>query len=248
MRDLKLIYSRHNNTETASVITPQAIPYCELTLVIKGRLDYYVDGTHVPLCDGDAVFITTGQKRARRAPDKVCDYVSFNFEPMGEVHLPTLINSAVHTEELLLVAALDKINARYYPDNEEKMGHLVALLLALLEDRVKMQNYSELTRSIMAHVHKNFRQKISLDDISRLTFFSPVYCDTVFKRETGHSITDYIIDKRIDEAKKLLMSQSNKLSSISESVGFNDYNYFSRVFKKRTGYTPSEYRNMMLNG
>jgi len=233
-------------TSLASSITSQSIPYCELTLVIKGHLDYYINGTHVPLEDGDAIFIPTGHIRARDIPDKLCDYVSFNFEPDGEINLPIHIKSAVHSEELLLIAALDKMNSRYYPDNEEKIGHLVACMLALLEDRVMMHNYSPLTRSIIAHVNKNYASRITLDDIASITYFSPIYCDTVFKREVGRSIIDFLIDKRIEEAKKLLLAQTAALTSISERVGFGDYNYFSRVFKKRTGYTPSSYRKMML--
>ena len=246
MRDLKLIYSRHNMTTLAPTISAQIAPYCELTLVIKGHLDYYVDGNHIPLDDGDAVFVPTGHIRIRTAPDKVCDYVSFNFEPCGEINLPLLIKSAVHSEELLLIAALDKMNSRYYPDNEEKIGHLLACMLALLEDRVKMQNLSPLTRSIMSHVNRNFASRITLDDIAALTYFSPIYCDTVFKREVGRSIIDFLIDKRIEEAKKLMLGNIHSLTEISELVGFKDYNYFSRVFKKRTGYTPSAYCKMML--
>lgn len=246
MRNLKLIYSRHNLTAPATPIHPQVSPYCELTVVIKGHLDYFANGVHVPLDDGDAVFIPTGCVRARKAPDTICDYVSFNFEPDGEIHLPTLIKSAVHSEELLLIAALDKMNSRYFPDNEEKIGHLVGCMLALMENRVKMQNYSSLTRSIMSHINKNYAARITLDDIAALTYFSPIYCDTVFRREVGQSIIDFLIDKRIEEAKKLLIGNLHKLSEISTLVGFNDYNYFSRVFKKRTGYTPLSYRKMML--
>ena len=161
MRNLKLIYSRHNLNTPASAIPAQVSPYCELTVVIKGHLDYYVDGTHVPLDDGDAVFIETGRLRAREKPDKICDYVSFNFEPDGKISLPTLIKSAVHSEELLLIAALDKMNSRYYPENEEKIGHLVGCMLALMEDRVRMENLSPLTRSIMSYVNKNYASRLN---------------------------------------------------------------------------------------
>ena len=230
----------------AGIIPTQIAPYCELTILIKGHFDYYVDGTHVPLDDGDAVFIPKGYVRARKAPDAICDYVSFNFESPESINLPTLIKSAVHSEELLLISALDKMNSRYFPDNKEKIGHLVGCLLALMEDRVKLQNYSSLTRSIMSHVNKNYASRITLDDIAAITYFSPIYCDTVFKREVGRSIIDFLIDKRIEEAKRLLLGNVHKLSEISALVGFNDYNYFSRVFKKRTGYTPLSYRKMML--
>jgi YesN/AraC family two-component response regulator len=246
MRNLKLIYSRHNFTSPAQAITPQIAPYCELTLVLRGRLEYVVDGRQISLDEGDAVFIKTGQTRARKKHDTLGDYVSFNFETQDSINLPTLIKSAVHSEEHLLIAALDKMSGRYFPDNEEKIGHLVGCLLALMEDRIKMQNYSSLSRSIMSYLNKNYASRITLSDVAATTYFSPIYCDTVFRREVGRSIIDFLIDKRIEEAKKLLIGNLHKLSEISTLVGFNDYNYFARVFKKRTGYTPLSYRKMML--
>ena len=88
-------------------------------------------------------------------------------------------------------------------------------------------------------------KRITLDDIGRLTFFSPIYCDTVFKKDTGRSIIDHLIERRIDEAKKLLLSPDLSLTKISELCGFADYNYFCRVFKKRVGATPGAYRKTM---
>ena len=55
------------------------------------------------------------------------------------------------------------------------------------------------------------------------------------------SITDYILEQRIAEAKRLLWRNQYPLKQIAEMVGFNDYNYFARTFKKRTGYTPTEF-------
>jgi YesN/AraC family two-component response regulator len=245
MRNLKLIYSRHNFTSPAQAITPQIAPYCELTLVLRGRLEYVVDGRQISLDEGDAVFIKTGQTRARKKHDTLCDYVSFNFETEGDINLPTHIKSAVHSEELFLIAALDKMNSRYYPDNDEKIGHLLACTLALLEDRVKMHNYSPLTRSIIAHVNKNYALRITLDDIAALTYFSPIYCDTVFKREVGRSIIDFLIDKRIEEAKKLLR-ENVSASAVSSMLGFESATYFTKVFKKYTTMTPTAYRKRIL--
>jgi two-component system response regulator YesN len=58
----------------------------------------------------------------------------------------------------------------------------------------------------------------------------------------GRSIVDYIIEKRVEEAKKLILLDTMSLRIISDTVGFSDYNYFARTFKKRSGYTPLEYK------
>ena len=71
------------------------------------------------------------------------------------------------------------------------------------------------------------------------------YCDIIFKRETGQSIIGYLTDQRIIEAKKLLIDSLLSLKEVAENVGFEDYNYFSRIFKKKTGYTPTQFRNLV---
>ena len=117
--------------------------------------------------------------------------------------------------------------------------------MLILADKVKRTEYNPLTLKIIEHIHVNMAKKITLEEIGKITFFSPVYCDSVFKRDMGRSIIDYLLEERINESKKLLVEGSMSLSDISESVGFDDYNYFSRVFKRRTGYTPREYYRIM---
>lgn len=68
------------------------------------------------------------------------------------------------------------------------------------------------------------------------------YLSNVFKRETGMTIVDYLIELRIKEAKKLLSDNRYKMYQISELVGYGDYAYFSQLFKKHTGLTLSEYK------
>lgn len=245
MRSLELIYSRHNVGREAHEMTPFSIPYNDLTVVIKGTVEYTVNGKQVTLNDGDLIYMPEGTLRARTRSRKNADYISFNFKTNDTYNIPEVLRNAVHSEALLLVAAYDKIDSRSYLDNREKLEHLLACMLSVFEDRVKTENFNPLTMKIIKHIHANLRDKITLEDIGRLTFFSPIYCETVFKRETGRSIIDYVLDRRIEEAKKLLLEGSMNFTQIAQAVGFGDYNYFSRTFKKRSGYTPSDYRHIV---
>jgi len=244
MKNLELIYSRHNVGKPPLHSTLRHIPFNDLTIVLDGSLEYTVNGNKYEICGGDIIFISSGSAYVRKNTDEIVDYVSFNFNVLDEIHLPVQLKNAVHSEARLLIAAFDKIQSRSYLDNTEKISHLLACLISIFEDRVRAQSFNPLTLNIIKYIHNNLEEKITLEDIGRLTFFSPVYCDTVFKRETGKSIIDYLIDERIDMAKKLLLENTLPLSKISEQVGFNDYNYFSRVFKARSGYSPSAYRQM----
>lgn len=245
MMDLKLTYARHNSAVPASVLAPRVMSFYDLTVVINGTVFYAVDGKEITVKSGDAILIPPGSLRERKQSTESTDYVSFNFITDAPLDLPTHLEDVLHSDALFLLSAFDKINGRSYLDHKEENEHLLACLLLVFENRIRAKGIHPLVRKIMKYVHQNLGSKITLEDIGKETFFSPIYCDTLFKKETGHSIIDYIIAKRIDEAKRLLLECSLSLSGISELLGFHDYNYFSRVFKKRTGYTPSAYRRLM---
>ena len=245
MMNLKVTYARHNPALPATDLALRVIAFYDLTVVVSGTMLYTVDGKEIPVKSGDAILIAPGSMRGRAAATENTDYVSFNFFTDREIDLPTHLEDVLHSDALFLLSAFDKINGRSYLDHKEENEHLLACLLLVFENRIRAKGIHPLVRKIMKYVHQNLSTKITLEDIGRETFFSPIYCDTLFKKETGHSIIDYIIEKRIDEAKRLLLEGSVSLSGISELLGFHDYNYFSRVFKKRTGYTPSAYRRLM---
>lgn len=62
----------------------------------------------------------------------------------------------------------------------------------------------------------------------------------------GKSIIDYVIDEKMKEAKKLIIEGMN-FTKIAETLGFDDYNYFSRTFKRRVSYTPSQYKKSIFS-
>lgn len=244
MKTLDLFYARHNFKKMAYQMDHQLIQYYDLTIVLRGELFYEVNGEKCVLSAGDAVFIRPDSVRTRDAAEDV-DYLSFNFRSNEEFQLPTFIKGALTAEARLLIEAYDRINSEYYFNNNEKNGHLLACLISLFEDRVRFAHLDPLTVKITSYINANLAKKITLDDVGRLTFFSPIYCDTVFKRETGRSIIDYLLERRIDEAKKYLMDITLPLARVAELCGFADYNYFCRVFKKRVGITPTAYRKAM---
>ncbi len=72
---------------------------------------------------------------------------------------------------------------------------------------------------------------------------SAAYFSTVFKKETGQTFINYLTDYRMEEALELLLNQDEKTYIIAEKVGYADPNYFSYVFKKKFGVSPSKYKS-----
>jgi two-component system response regulator YesN len=100
--------------------------------------------------------------------------------------------------------------------------------------------------SIIKYVNENYHTDLNLKIISKLFYMSPVYLGRLFKSNTGMNFADYVNRCRIEHAEDLLANNEMKVSSICKEVGYNDVNYFIKVFKKKKGMTPSEFRNKML--
>ena len=81
------------------------------------------------------------------------------------------------------------------------------------------------------------------EDMADELYISPNYLCELFKRHTNKNLTDYISAYRIDRAKELLLDIRYRVNDVAYMVGFSDSQYFSNLFKKRVGMTPTEYRN-----
>ena len=245
MNELNLIYVRHNRYGIAPRISPREIPYHELTLLLDGGMEYRINGEAVPLRSGDLILVRKGELRERVANMDRVDYISFNFDCEDTYGLPRYIQKGVGREIQHLIAACDELGRLPGEGRERRIGYLLHCMLLLLRDRCSV-SYGPLTEGILRYLHAHMAERITLEQIGREMHFSPVYCDTVFKRETGKSIVSYLLDLRMEEAKRLLLEDAYSIRRIAKQVGFEDHNYFSRTFKKRVGYTPTRYRNSIL--
>ncbi len=94
-----------------------------------------------------------------------------------------------------------------------------------------------------AYIDSHYRNKdLSLDEVSRTVDISPYYFSKIFKEETGRNFVEYVTDIRIGRARELLLSSDMSMKEICGEVGYGDPNYFSRIFKKHAGVTPTEYK------
>ena len=93
-----------------------------------------------------------------------------------------------------------------------------------------------------AYIDENYMKEISLDDVSRYVDISPYYFSKLFKQEAGKNFIEYLTDLRISHARDLLNNPGLSIKEICARSGYSDPNYFSRIFKKYEGVTPSEYR------
>ncbi|WP_017381062.1 response regulator [Paenisporosarcina sp. TG-14] len=105
-----------------------------------------------------------------------------------------------------------------------------------LDDARRMQD-------IVSYVETYYMEELSLEKLSTRFFLSREHISRKFKQEIGMTLSKYIMNLRIDQAKYWLSEQDESIYSISLMLGYRDENYFSKLFKKVVGMTPFEYRN-----
>lgn len=92
------------------------------------------------------------------------------------------------------------------------------------------------------YIHDHYKENITREHIADALFMTPEYLAKLYKRKTGQTIKDCINQYRIEQAKKLLQSGEQNISDVAVSVGYENFSYFSTVFKKYEGISPGEYR------
>ena len=102
MKNLNLIHSRHNVNAPPRKSSLSKINFNDLTLVIKGTLEYTINDRKYIACDGDMIFMPAGTAYVRKNSPDNADYISFNFTTEDEIHLPIFSKDVIHTEMLCL--------------------------------------------------------------------------------------------------------------------------------------------------
>lgn len=93
------------------------------------------------------------------------------------------------------------------------------------------------------YIRENYgSEEISLNGVAMAVNLSPAYFSALFKKSAGESFVDYLSNIRVNKAKELLCCTLMQVSEIAYEVGYKDYRYFGKVFKKYTGLTPREYQ------
>lgn len=97
---------------------------------------------------------------------------------------------------------------------------------------------------VIGYMNEHISEKLSVDDVCAILHYNKSYVFRQFKKTTGSSLMAYFTQMKVRKAKELLRETDLSVSDISDKLSFDDPNYFSKTFKRVTGYTPSVYRKM----
>ena len=109
-------------------------------------------------------------------------------------------------------------------------------------DQEPERTLSPLVRKIITDVDTDLKEPLTLQYFSEKLGVNGSYLSNLFRRETGKTITQYVTDQRLKHAENLLRYTNKPVRSVAVEVGIGDAQYFSRLFRKKTGMKPTEYR------
>ena len=148
---------------------------------------------------------------------------------------------------------IDKIEKHIDKNSEERHVMIKTIFIQMLVklnqifsmkinsgEHAKTYEYDSKIVEILDFINNNLGQKITLDLLEKKFYVSKYYLCHVFKKNTGFTIMEYVIHKRVMKAKELLQMQTPVIDTCN-AVGFNDYSNFYKVFKKLTGVSPREF-------
>ena len=188
----------------------------------------------------------------------------YQFESRSTNALRNTKNYLIILNTLLRVAArngdvppfhIDKLSSSYAHKIEATTSTNTGMALmkemvrkyCLLVKNHSMKGYSLLIRKVLTQIDYDLTADLGLKNLATMLNVNPSYLSTLFKKETGSTLTEYVNQKRIEHAVFLLNSSNLQIQMIAQYSGIADVNYFTKTFKKIIGITPKEYRDRISN-
>lgn len=238
----------------------------EIVHVISGNFTLTLDNRLYTLKGGDVCFINSETVHGG-TPDN-CIYECLVFNPLfiKNANLSVssfierllensiIVDEKIEDEELkMIILELFKASDK----NDPAYSFIVIGLIFKLFGYIQLNNAfkdalpetkQELKKAlkikkVLKFIRENYSSVITLDDMAKVANLSPNYFSNYFKSITNSTPMNYLISYRIEKASTKLLSTDKSITNIAYDTGFSDLSYFIKLFKKHTGYTPSEYRN-----
>lgn len=246
--------------------------FAEITYIISGRGKYLLDGNVYDVKTGDVVMCNPGvmHQNVEVNPKEptvefFTGFTDFQFKNMPPNSI--VLNDGGYILHTSAETRQDITKHCYEMVAEQESGkpgkyfmlkaHLIQIMLLIIREMMpeeKQQlslsfesyNRNYAVKRIISFLSENYAAKISLDQIARNMYLSPVYISKIFKEETGDSPINYLIKIRLEKARDILLQGNERsIKNIANSVGYEDVYHFSKLFKKYYGISPLHYKRAM---
>lgn len=256
--DIRLLYISQAQYDTDWHSIAHTHHFTELFYIINGQGHFFVENNQFPVKEDDLIIINPnvshtelstndnplkyivlgigGLKFQDKDSNTACNYQLHNFHGEKEefsFYLKTLLQEVQNKGEYFESICQNLLEA------------LILTFVRKTEKRLSIAPIKKSTKEchfIEQYIDEHFTEDITLEDLSNLTYLNKYYLVHSFKEYKGISPINYLIDKRISEAKHLLETTNHPIAKIADITGFSSQSYFSQVFKRETHMTPNEFR------
>ena len=225
-----------------SRIHPHTIDYYDLTFVTKGTMTYFANGEKCEMHENDAILFPPGTLRERLDGDQKVEYVSFNFYvlPDFELKTPLFMKSVITHDIRKLIDVFPQKRLSTLYSSKEKLANLLNYIIFEILESVSLESNNPDIIKIKKFVEENICTKITLKMLSEHVHLTEEYISFIFKKHTGKTVIEYVNERKMILAKRMIDNREISLKEISETLGFENYGYFSRVFKKHFSAPPAK--------
>jgi transcriptional regulator GlxA family with amidase domain len=127
--------------------------------------------------------------------------------------------------------------------NDLSLGEGIRTLASSSFASAQRNTESRRVRKVKEFINQNYKKDIRLSELADMVGMTPVSFSRFFKLRTGKNLSDYIIDIRLGFASRMLVDSTKNISEICYECGFNNLSNFNRIFKKKKGMPPKEFRS-----
>ncbi len=209
----------------------------------------------------DQLLRAVSKGQIHKAEQILSSFSSLTFESRSNDDLRNLKNYSIIMNTLLRKAAqdggvhpihLDKVSSDFARKIEQmsSLANIKEIMTQMLNDYCRLvrkhsiKKYSPLVQRAIIKIESDLTADLTLKQLAQLNNVSTSYFSTLFKNETGQTLTDYVNNQKINHAKHLLRTTNLQIQTIAQLCGVLDLHYFSKLFKRYVGKTPKEYREI----
>jgi len=246
----RLDYFVYRNSTPSWKIEPSHIDFVDLTYVIGGSAVYWINDKQYTVNEGDLLCIPSQSRRlaiSHLAGSFECFAANFRmYDSSGdevEVPLPLISSVGVHEG---LVSQFKRLNENWL---RRRPGYIMRgraffmLILQRLSEmllyEVDTHRFDNRVKAAIRFITDNYAEPISITDAAKTVHLTPNYLGILFKQETSVTFRDYLNTIRLNQAEDMLRTGDGSITEVAHKCGFKDVFYFSRLFKKYKGTTPS---------
>lgn len=245
--------------------------FLEIAYIMSGNGRYRIEGRLYDVGEGDLLIINPHVlhqglviKPENAATEFFVGASDIRFKGLPENTMPLPKEPVIHTSGEFrqkiarICASMEAENAVCWQGRYSMMkAYLMQMLLLIVRQQMeplrinKGQAFESFGRKyvveqVISYFEDHYAEKVSLDGIAENMYLSPFYISRIFKSEIGDTPIHYLINIRLDRAKELLESGfAGSIQEVAAQVGYDDVYHFSKLFKKRYGFPPSQARKKL---